>query len=187
MLSARLGHFLDRPLTPVAKKFSFNPNILTVAGFAVTCLAALVIPSNPPVGGLLILLGGLCDMCDGILARVNGRATSFGAFLDSLLDRYSDAFLFISIAWYLAAKGDHTGAFVSIGTMVGALLVSYARARGEGLGINSHVGIMERPERIILLIVAALTGWFTPILWVMLVFTHITVGQRAYVVWKAKR
>jgi phosphatidylglycerophosphate synthase len=187
LLSARLGHFLDRPLTPVAKKFSFNPNILTVAGFVITSLAALVIPSNPPVGGLLILLGGLCDMCDGILARVNGRATSFGAFLDSLLDRYSDAFLFISIAWYLAAKGDHTGAFVSIGTMVGALLVSYARARGEGLGINSHVGIMERPERIILLIVAALTGWFAPVLWVMLVLTHITVVQRAYVVWKAKR
>ncbi|MCL4475264.1 MAG: CDP-alcohol phosphatidyltransferase family protein [Nitrospirae bacterium] len=186
MLSARLGHFLDKPLTPVVRKFTFNPNILTVAGFVITTIAAFIIPANPRLGGLLILLGGLCDMCDGILARVNSRATSFGAFLDSLLDRYSDAFLFLSIAWYLAGKGDHTGAFLSIGTMVGALLVSYARARGEGLGINSHVGIMERPERIILLIVAALTGWFTSVLWVMFVLTHITVAQRAYVVWKAK-
>ena len=185
MLSARLGHFLDKPLTPVARKFTVNPNILTVAGFVITSIASLVIPVNPGLGGLLILLGGLCDMCDGILARVNGRATSFGAFLDSLLDRYSDAFLFLSIAWYLAGRGDHTGAFLSIGTMVGALLVSYARARGEGLGVNSHVGIMERPERIILLIVATLTGWFTPVLWIMFVLTHITVIQRGYIVWKA--
>jgi len=187
LLSARFGHFLDKPLTPVARRFTFNPNILTVAGFVITTAAAFMIPVNPRLGGLLILLGGLCDMCDGILARVNGRATSFGAFLDSLLDRYSDAFLFLSIAWYLAGKGDHTGAFLSIGTMVGALLVSYARARGEGLGISSHVGIMERPERIILLIVATLTGWFTAVLWVMFVFTHITVAQRAYVVWKARK
>jgi phosphatidylglycerophosphate synthase len=187
LLSARFGHFLDKPLTPVARKFAFNPNILTVAGFVITAIAALVIPANPPLGGLLILFGGLCDMCDGILARVNGRATSFGAFLDSLLDRYSDAFLFLSIAWYLAGRGDHTGAFLSIGTMVGALLVSYARARGEGLGINSHVGIMERPERIILLIVATITGWFMPVLWVMCILTHVTVVQRAYVVWQAKK
>jgi len=187
LLSARFGHFLDKPLTPVARKFSFNPNILTVAGFVITTVAALVIPSHLKLGGLLILLGGLCDVCDGILARVNGRATSFGAFLDSLLDRYSDAFLFLSIAWYLAGRGDHAGAFLSIGTMIGALMVSYARARGEGLGINSHVGIMERPERIILLIVATLTGWFLPVLWVMFVLTHITVAQRVYVVWKAKR
>jgi phosphatidylglycerophosphate synthase len=187
LLSARFGHFLDKPLAPVARKFTFNPNILTVAGFVITTIAALTIPASPRLGGLLVLLGGVCDMCDGILARVNGRATSFGAFLDSLLDRYSDAFLFLAIAWYLAGKGDHTGAFLSIGTMVGALLVSYARARGEGLGINSHAGIMERPERIILLITATFTGWFTPVLWVMFVLTHVTVAQRTYIVWKAKR
>jgi phosphatidylglycerophosphate synthase len=150
-------------------------------------MAAFVIPSNLRLGGVLILLGGICDMCDGILARVNGKATSFGAFLDSLLDRYSDAFIFLSLAWYLAGTGDHSGAFLSIGTMVGALLVSYARARGEGLGINSQVGIMERPERIILLIFATLTGWLLPVLWIMFVFTHATVVQRAYVIWRARQ
>jgi phosphatidylglycerophosphate synthase len=123
-------------------------------------------------------------MLDGVLARVNGRATSFGAFLDSLLDRYSDAFIFLSLAWYLGGRGDQAGALLSIGTMLGALLVSYARARGEGLGIDNHDGIMERPERIILLIVAALTGWVVPILWVMFVLTHVTVVQRSYAVWK---
>lgn len=187
MLGARFGHFLDRPLTPLAKRVSFHPNFLTVAGFVITTVAAFVIPSHLRLGGALILLGGICDMCDGILARVNGKSTSFGAFLDSLLDRYSDAFLFLSLAWYLADRGDHTGAFLSIGTMVGALLVSYARARGEGLGIDSQAGLMERPERILLLIIGALTGWVTPVLYVMFILTHFTVIQRAYVVWRAKK
>ncbi|HWR59470.1 MAG TPA: CDP-alcohol phosphatidyltransferase family protein [Thermodesulfovibrionales bacterium] len=187
MLSARLGHFLDAPLGPIAKKIRLNPNVLTVAGFAITAAAAFVIPLNLRLGGLLILIGGLCDMSDGIIARVNGRTTSFGAFLDSLLDRYSDAMIFLSISWYLAKTGDHTGAFLGIGTMVGALLVSYARARAEGLDVSGQVGLMERPERIILLVIATLTGWLVPALWVMFVLTHVTVIQRACAVWKAKK
>lgn len=154
----------------------------------ITVAAAFVIPINLRLGGLLILLGGLCDMSDGILARVTGRTSRFGAFLDSLLDRYSDALIFLSLAWYLAGAGDHLGAFLSIGTMVGAFLVSYARARGEGIGITScQAGLMERPERMILLILAALTGWVVPVLWLMFGLTHITVVQRAYLVWKASK
>lgn len=126
-------------------------------------------------------------MLDGISARVNGRVTRFGAFLDSLLDRYSDAFIFLSIAWYLASRENHSGAFLSIGSMVGAFLVSYARARAEGLNIEGKIGLMERPERIILLIIGTLTGWLIPVLWVIFIFTQITVIQRAYVVWKAGR
>jgi len=124
-------------------------------------------------------------MLDGMVARTWGRTSRFGAFLDSVLDRYSDAFLFLSLAWYLAAQGSHTGSFLSIGTLVGAFLISYARARAEGLGQDCHTGIMERPERIILLIFATLTGWIVPVLWVMLVLTHVTVIQRVYHVWKA--
>lgn len=184
MIGAKFGHFLDKPLTPLVKKIPLNPNVLTVAGFVVTITAAFVLPYNIKLGGLLILVGGLFDMLDGIAARVNNRATRFGAFLDSLLDRYADAFLFLSVAWYLASKGEHTGAFLSLGTLVGALLISYARARAEGLGESCSTGIMERPERIILLILAALTGWFIPVLLVMFVLTHVTVIQRAYHVWR---
>jgi phosphatidylglycerophosphate synthase len=101
-----------------------------------------------------------------------------------VLDRYSDAFLFLSIAWYLAGKGDHRGALLSLGTLTGAFLISYSRARAEGLGESCHTGIMERPERIILLIFATLTGWIVPVLWIMLILTHLTVIQRIYHVWK---
>lgn len=187
MISARLGHFLDRPLTPVIKKIPLNPNALTITGFIITVVAAFVIPHNIRLGGLLILLGGLFDALDGVVARVQNKTTRFGAFLDSVLDRYSDAFLFLSIAWYLAGKGDHNGAFLSLGTLVGAFLISYARARAEGLGESCHTGIMERPERLAFLIFGTLTGWFIPILWIMLIFTHITVIQRVYHVWKVMR
>ena len=180
MLSAKLGHFLDTPLRPVAKRIPFSPNILTIIGFLITVLAAFIIPYNIRLGGVVILIGGLFDMLDGIVARVGGKTTKFGAFLDSVLDRYSDAAIFLAVAWHLAERGDHTGAFLSLGTLVGAFLISYTRARAEGLGESCHTGIMERPERIILLIFAALTGWITPVLWIMLVLTHITVVQRIY-------
>lgn len=187
MLSAKLGHFLDTPLRPVLKKIRIHPNILTVTGFLITVLAALVIPYNIRLGGLLILVGGLFDMLDGIMARINNKTTRFGAFLDSVLDRYSDAFLFLSIAWYLGGKGDHTGVFLSLGTLVGAFLISYARARAEGLGETGHTGIMERPERLMFLIFATLTGWLVPVLWIMLILTHTTVIQRIYHVWRVMR
>ncbi len=169
MLSARLGHFLDAPLGSIAKRIPFSPNALTIAGFLITVLAAFAIPQNIKLGGILILIGGIFDMLDGMVARTKGKTSKFGAFLDSVLDRYSDAFLFLSLSYYLAANGNHTGSFLSLGTLVGAFLISYARARAEGLGESCHTGIMERPERIILLIFATLTGWIMPVLWLMLV------------------
>jgi phosphatidylglycerophosphate synthase len=184
MLSARLGHFLDAPLGSIAKRIPFSPNALSIAGFLITVLAAFAIPENIKLGGFLILIGGIFDMLDGTVARTKGKTSKFGAFLDSVLDRYSDAFIFLSVSYYLAANGNHTGSFLSLGTLVGAFLISYARARAEGLGESCHTGIMERPERIILLLFAMVTGWFVPVLWVMLVLTHITVIQRVYHVWK---
>ena len=187
MIGSKLGHFLDAPLGPILKRIRIHPNIFTITGFIITAIAALVIPYNIKLGSLLILIGGLFDMLDGIIARVNNRATRFGAFLDSVLDRYSDAFLFLSVAWYLASKGEHNAAFLSLGTLVGAFLISYARARAEGLGQECKTGIMERPERIILLVFAAMTDWFVPVLLVMFVLTHVTVLQRIYHVWKVMK
>jgi phosphatidylglycerophosphate synthase len=184
MLGAKLGHIFDAPLGGIARKISVSPNVLSVTGFLLTLIAALIIPSNIKLGGVCILFGGIFDMLDGIVARTNGKVTKFGAFLDSLLDRYSDAFLFLSLAYYLAGQGSHSGSFLSLGTLVGAFLISYARARAEGLGESCYSGIMERPERIILLIFATLTGWLVPVLWIMLILTHITVVQRIYHVWK---
>lgn len=184
MLSAKLGHFLDTPLSHIAKRIPFSPNILTIIGFLITVIAALMIPQNIILGGILILIGGIFDVLDGIVARSRGKTTKFGAFLDSVLDRYSDAFLFLAIAWYFLDKDKLIGVYLSLGTLLGAFLISYTRARAEGLGKSCHTGIMERPERIILLAFAAITGWLLPVLWIMLVLTHFTVLQRIHHVWK---
>jgi phosphatidylglycerophosphate synthase len=180
VLSAKLGHFLDTPLSQIAKRIPLSPNTLTIVGFLITVVAALVIPNNIRLGGILILIGGIFDILDGVVARTRGEITCFGAFLDSILDRYADAFLFLAISWYFIEKGNLTGAYLSLGTLVGAFLISYARARAEGLGTSCHTGIMERPERLILLAFATISGWLVPVLWIMLVLTHITVLQRIY-------
>lgn len=187
MLSGNLGHFLDKPLSPFAKKININPNVLTITGFLITTVAAIVISNDLFIGGLLILLGGVFDMIDGIIARVNNRTTEFGAFLDSVLDRYSDAFLFLGLSWYFLKHGSQAGVWLSLLTMIGAFLISYTRARAEGLGKECHVGLMERPERIILMAIGALTGWIIPVMWIMLVLTHATVFHRFHHVWKVMK
>ncbi|HDH04555.1 MAG TPA: CDP-alcohol phosphatidyltransferase family protein [Nitrospirae bacterium] len=187
MISAKLGHFLDRPLSSLAKTININPNLITIAGFVITTAAAITLPQNLALGGALILFGGLFDIFDGIIARVNNRSTNFGAFLDSVLDRYSDAFLFLGFSWYFYRNNSVTGVYLSLGTMIGALIISYARARAEGLGKNCHTGIMERPERVVLMAFGALTGWVMPVMWIMIVLTHVTALQRIYHVWKVMR
>lgn len=184
MLSSQLGHFLDRPLSSFAKRININPNILTITGFLITTIAAITLPKSLIVGGILILCGGFFDMVDGVIARVNNRSTSFGAFLDSVLDRYSDSFLLLGFSWYFFKNDLIVGVFLSLGTLIGALIISYARARAEGLGKDCHTGLMERPERVILMAFGALTGWVLPIMWIMLILTHVTVIQRIYHVWK---
>ena len=176
MISARFGRRIEIPLAPAIRKIKISPNALTLAGFAVTSAGAFVLASDFLLGAVLVLLGGLCDVLDGMVARVNGKTSALGAYLDSVLDRYSDGFIFLAVAYHMRA--DIVAVFLSLGTFLGALLVSYARARAEGLGVECKVGIMERPERIMLVTAGAVSGQMYPVLWVLFIFTHITVLQR---------
>ncbi len=187
MLSNNFGHLLDRPLSSLAKTIDINPNIITIAGFLITTAAAIMLPYNLPAGGVLILIGGFFDMFDGIIARTNKRSTDFGAFLDSVMDRYSDSFLFLGLAAYFLKNNSITGVSLSLGSLVGALIISYTRARAEGLGKECRTGLMERPDRIILMALGALTGLIQPAMWIMFVLTHVTVIQRIHHVWKLTR
>jgi phosphatidylglycerophosphate synthase len=184
MLGEKLGHVFDKPLEKVARKITLTPNTLSVIGFLITVVAAYVLTSDLFWGGLLILAGGLFDILDGVVARVNRKISKFGAFLDSVLDRYSDAFILLAIAWNLGARDNHTGAMLCLGTLIGAFLISYTRARAEGIGKKCSVGLMERPERVILIAFGTITGIIMPVLWILLVLTHYTVFQRIYYVWK---
>lgn len=184
MLDNKYKHLFEGPITSIAKKIYISPNVLTVAGLIITIIASIVLARNLFLGGVLILVGGFLDMLDGAVARAHNKFSDFGAFIDSVLDRYSDAFIFLGFTAHFFNIQSTNGICLSLGTMVGALLVSYTRARAEGLGKECKVGIMERPERVALLAIAALTGWVQPIMGIMIVLTHVTAIQRIYHVWK---
>src|SRR4030066_1481397 len=111
MLSNKYGHVFDKTFWKISKIIPFSPNFLSITGFLITLFACYRLSFDLLTGGLLILVGALFDMLDGAVARTKNKMTRFGAFLDSVLDRYSDAFLFLALAWYLAEIGSHAGAF----------------------------------------------------------------------------
>jgi len=178
MLSKKLGQRIERPLFRLALLVPFNPNTVTISGFIATIVACLVLTHNLTIGGILILLSGFFDMMDGAVARAKGMATSYGAFLDSVLDRYADAAMLLAVFWNMVARENTTGMLLSLVSLVGCFLISYARARAEGLGVSCNLGIMERPERVVLLAGGAITGYIIPVLWIMSILTHFTVLQR---------
>jgi phosphatidylglycerophosphate synthase len=178
LISAKLGHFLDKPFSPLARRITVSPNVLTITGFLITIIASLFIPFSPLVGGILILIGGFFDMLDGIVARVNDKKTEFGALLDSTLDRYSDSIIFVSIAWYFFNFNNLTGVIFTIISLVGAFLISYVRARAEGINIRCNVGLLERPERIVLIAFGCIMDLLLIIVILLSVLSHLTAIQR---------
>lgn len=178
MLSEKFGHALDKPLEALARKVPISPNAITVIGFTLTLGSSLILAHDLVLGALCLLPAGLLDMLDGIVARSRGQSSSFGAFLDSVFDRYSDSVILLAIAWNLGNAGQTTGVILALASLVGSLLISYTRARAEGLGVSCHHGLMERPERLILLFAGAVSGLIVPVLWVLAGLTHLTVVQR---------
>ena len=176
MIPARFSRRLERKLSPFIRKIKISPNAVTITGFAITSVGAFILALNFLAGGIVVILGSLMDVMDGMVARVNEKTSALGAYLDSVLDRYSDGFIFLGVAYHL--RTSPSGVFLSLGTLIGAYLVSYTRARAEGLGAECKVGIMERTERIIVITAGALSGLIIPALWALFIFTHITVSQR---------
>jgi CDP-diacylglycerol--glycerol-3-phosphate 3-phosphatidyltransferase len=145
------------PLIGILARRGYSPNSFTVAGLIVTLFAAAVIvPGYVRLAGILILLGGFCDTVDGLIARSTGRASRFGALLDSSVDRYSDFVMYLGVAAYFIRLEDYgTSIFVFL-ALSGSFMVSYTRARAESLGYDAKIGFMQRPERIVLIGLGAL-------------------------------
>lgn len=191
MIGNKIGHRLDPYLYYVFKKIlgeHGNPNFFTLLGFFATLVASLLILKGLWfLAGLTIILSGLFDLFDGVVARKFGKVTALGGFLDSVLDRYSDLLLLLAFLIHYLKRGDSglvvLTSFVSIGTV----LIPYVRAKAEALQVPCTIGLMERAERIILLSIGTLFQWMEPILWILAVLTHFTVLQRIYYVWKKLR
>jgi CDP-diacylglycerol--glycerol-3-phosphate 3-phosphatidyltransferase len=131
------------------------------------------------LGGWLLIAAALFDTLDGAVARISGKTTRFGAFLDSVMDRYSEAVTLLAIAaYYLTQPEPQLPVMLVIFALAGSLMVSYARARAEGLGIDCKEGFFQRTERIVVLIVGLIFGWLLPVLWILAVGTNLTAIQR---------
>lgn len=154
-----------------------SPNAITLIGLALNGIVALVVASGYLfVGGVLLIVVGLFDTLDGALARVTNRKTQFGAFLDSTTDRYAEAVVLLGLT--IAYPESTAIVVLAYVTIVGSLLVSYTRARAEGLGLRCEVGMLARPERVVLLALGLVTGYVLPSLIVLAIFTNVTAVQR---------
>jgi CDP-diacylglycerol--glycerol-3-phosphate 3-phosphatidyltransferase len=191
MISNRIGHRLDPYLYQLLKKSlgkRANPNLFTFMGFFSTLFASfLILKEFVFVAGLLIIFSGIFDLIDGVVARKLGKVTTFGGFLDSVMDRYSDLLLLLSLLVYYLKKGDSVLVILTAVVSIGTALIPYVRARAEAANISCNTGLMERAERIILLSAGALLGWMEPMLWILAILTHFTVLQRIHHVWKKLR
>jgi CDP-diacylglycerol--glycerol-3-phosphate 3-phosphatidyltransferase len=209
-ISSAIGNgatwILDAIVRGIVRTRVITPNILTLTGLLINIYCAWLYGIGDFfAGGLVLIFANVFDMLDGRVARMQGRVTRFGAFFDSVIDRYSDLIVFVGIMVYYARDtAAHSTLYVALTgiVLIGSVMVSYSRARAEGLDIACKVGFLERPERVVLLIIGSLTevspatytavSGISPlaaelmfykmraVLWVMAVLSHWTVIHRVY-------
>jgi len=189
MISKYGRGWIAAPLGQIAvwlERTGISPNALTLIGFFLTVVVAVVLGTGQLLwGGLLLIFAALFDTLDGALARHAGKTTIFGAFLDSVMDRFSEAVTLVALIWYYSSQADGRVPVVLLAvTIVGSLMVSYTRARAEAVNIECKEGFFQRTERIIVLILGLVTGWMLPVLWILAIFTNFTAVQRIYDVYR---
>ncbi|MBO4163874.1 phosphatidylinositol phosphate synthase [Micromonospora antibiotica] len=186
-VTARAG--MTRVVEPVARgllRAGVSPNAVTVAGTVGVLVGALGFGARGQLvaGALIVTFFALTDMLDGTMARMSGGSTRFGAFLDSSMDRVSDSAVFGAVAYWLATEGNHSGVAAALICLAAGGLVSYVKARAEGLGMSGNVGVAERTER---LLIVGVGGLLTGLgvgpaleisLWLLAAVSIFTVGQR---------
>ncbi|MEW5719781.1 MAG: CDP-alcohol phosphatidyltransferase family protein [Chloroflexota bacterium] len=171
-----------------------TPNALTLIGFGFMCvIGAVLATGNFALGGALIIAAGIFDALDGTLARLTNRVTKFGAFLDSTTDRFAEGAIFFGTLYAFMQRGVTFVAYLIFFALLGSLMVSYARARAEGIGVQCKEGMLTRFERIALIVIGLIvTAFFgdAPLLIVLgflAIFTNVTAVQRMWLVYRATR
>lgn len=182
MLDAKAREILEgasRVLGTAVGRTGVHPNTLTVAGVGITGVAAWQILDGHFFAAAAVLGGGsVLDFVDGAVAREMKKSTPLGAFLDSVADRVSDATVLSALFWTLFARGSHLLAALALASLVLGQLVPYIRAKAESLGYSCKVGVMERAERILVLIAGLAFGILPIVLWALAVLSGVTVAQR---------
>ncbi|NIR29525.1 MAG: CDP-alcohol phosphatidyltransferase family protein [Gammaproteobacteria bacterium] len=177
-LHRRINQVLD-PLARGLTRLAVEPNQVTVAGTLLNVVAAgLILDGRLLAAGVVWLVAGGFDLLDGALARAGRMVTSFGAFLDSTLDRASEGVVLAAIAYHFAAHAQPAYAALVVLALLGSVLVSYTRARAEALGAECKVGILTRAERVLIIGVGLCVNLLPLAVWVLLVLSWLTVAQR---------
>jgi CDP-diacylglycerol--glycerol-3-phosphate 3-phosphatidyltransferase len=182
VITRKIGDTLGQVLDAIVRGFAasgVNPNFLTFIGFGINLLAAYLFAYGYfRWAGATIILAGIFDMADGRVARLEGRVTPFGGFYDSVMDRYSDLCLLIGLLIYYGRINRFFYVSLVAVAMIGSVMVSYSRARAENVIPSCKVGFLERPERVVLIIIGALFDRMAPVLWLIAVLSNVTVIHR---------
>ena len=180
-----LDSFLVNPILFLMLKVKLTPNAVTILGFIICCISAYYISAGSfLVGGLLVLFSGFLDIFDGALARKINQITDKGAFLDSTFDRLSESIVLIGLIYYFSISNETNFVLLTSTSLVFSLLISYLRARIEGLGYNSKSGFFTRPERVLLVSLGLI--FFSPELTVTLLALATAAGlfHRFLIFWR---
>ena len=185
LLRKQFGGILE-PIARLVGRTGVSPNVVTMMGVVLNLGVAWVLARGyMRIGGLLVPLVALLDALDGTLARVTGTRSRFGAFLDSTMDRFSEAILYLGLLFFYTRLGAGREILLIYAAIVGSLMVSYTRARAEGLGLDCKVGLLTRFERAVVLVIALVLDQVPIGLWVLAILANFTAFQRMYHVWKA--
>jgi len=181
-----LAYRITDPIVGILSKSGITPNALTLISLALNIVTAYVIATGHfLLGGVLVLVSGSFDLFDGALARFTKQTTRFGGILDSTVDRISEAALLCGLLiWYVPQEGASLKIVLIFVVLIGSFLVSYIRARAEGLGLQCQVGLFTRAERVIVLAIGLLINQVFIALCILVVFSFITVVQRLVYLWK---
>ncbi|MGC8871352.1 MAG: CDP-alcohol phosphatidyltransferase family protein [Caldimicrobium sp.] len=176
------------PLVRILMHLNIHPNVITLICFLGFVLSAFFIAQGKfLMAGIILLLFAPLDAVDGLLARTSKKVTSFGAFLDSTMDRYGEIFIFLALTYYFILKSSPAGIILSFLGITGSLMVSYTRARAEGVGIPCKVGLLTRFERITLMVISLILDSIFLCLTILAFLTHLTALQRIWHVYKNSR
>ena len=186
-----VSSYLEEPVARFLVKLGLTPNAVTLLGLFVAGAAAYLLSVGYFwAGGIVLLFAGIFDLFDGALARMTNRVSSFGALLDSVADRVSEVIILLGLLIYYSRQSSTEGVILVYLALAGSIMVSYLRARSEGLGIECNVGIMTRPERVAALGIGLIVGnwWDTLVLIVLGVIAGLTIFtsiQRLYHAWRS--
>ena len=181
-----ISSYLERPVAGALAKMGVSPNMVTFAGLVGAGISAWLISEGMLwAGGVVMLFAGILDLFDGALARSTGQDSPFGALLDSVVDRVSEIVVLLGLLIYYARGDSLEGTVLVYLAVGGSVMVSYLRARSEGLGIDCKVGIMTRPERVAALGLGLIVGHWAPVVILVVLgaiagLTILTTAQRLF-------